>query len=282
MGLISIVIQRMIIIARDLNSETTHAAFTDALERLCTKVDLTVCSIPHLYHLPEDSAFWDVLRNSVTDFTLACWIHPRPAEWLLRRHGVTRCRSIINMGTFPSPEACLSALLESEPDTSEPGLPLPEISESLTPRWYPVVDGSRCIHCRRCLQFCLFGVYTLDGENVRVTQPNLCKAGCPACSRICPNGAIVFPLYAKDPTIAGAPGLFMSPDPAAMRMYYQRTKQACPRCGGTPEQADTQYSDHLCEECGRPIPIKSAVPHPALDDLDLLIDELAHKARKRN
>jgi NAD-dependent dihydropyrimidine dehydrogenase PreA subunit len=64
--------------------------------------------------------------------------------------------------------------------------------------WFPVIDYDRCHNCRQCLQFCLFGVYAADeGGKVRVAKPESCKTGCPACARICPQAAIIFPKYAE-------------------------------------------------------------------------------------
>lgn len=81
-----------------------------------------------------------------------------------------------------------------------------EITELLQPRWYPVIDRSRCRNCQECLNFCLFGVYGLDTEGrVWVEMPDACRPGCPACARVCASGAIMFPHY-SDPAIAGAPG----------------------------------------------------------------------------
>ena len=72
-------------------------------------------------------------------------------------------------------------------------------------RWYPVIDYSRCTNCMQCLDFCLFGVYGVDaGERIMVESQDNCKKGCPACSRVCPEQAIMFPEY-KTPAIAGAP-----------------------------------------------------------------------------
>lgn len=72
-------------------------------------------------------------------------------------------------------------------------------------RWYPVIDYSRCTNCMECIDFCLFGVYGLDGqERILVENQDNCKKGCPACSRVCPEQAIMFPDY-KSPAIAGAP-----------------------------------------------------------------------------
>jgi hypothetical protein len=72
-------------------------------------------------------------------------------------------------------------------------------------RWYPVIDYSRCTNCMECLDFCLFGVYGVDSlERLYVENQDACKKGCPACSRVCPENAIMFPEH-KTPGIAGAP-----------------------------------------------------------------------------
>ncbi|MSU77657.1 MAG: ferredoxin family protein [Gemmataceae bacterium] len=72
-------------------------------------------------------------------------------------------------------------------------------------RWYPVIDYSRCTNCMECIDFCLFGVYGVNGEErILVENQDNCKKGCPACSRVCPEQAIIFPDY-KTAAIAGAP-----------------------------------------------------------------------------
>ena len=54
-----------------------------------------------------------------------------------------------------------------------------------------------------CLDFCLFGVYGVDSlERLVVENQDKCKKGCPACSRVCPENAIMFPEH-KTPGIAG-------------------------------------------------------------------------------
>jgi NAD-dependent dihydropyrimidine dehydrogenase PreA subunit len=71
-------------------------------------------------------------------------------------------------------------------------------------RWYPVIDYTRCTNCLECLDFCLFGVYGVDAlERILVENQDQCKKGCPACSRVCPQQAIIFPEY-KSAAIAGA------------------------------------------------------------------------------
>lgn len=100
---------------------------------------------------------------------------------------------------------------ESVSDRSEParaggngGWPADE--ESVRRRWYPVIDYDRCTNCMECIDFCLFGVYGVDHlDRILVEQQDNCKKGCPACSRVCPENAIIFPGH-KTPAIAGADG----------------------------------------------------------------------------
>jgi Pyruvate/2-oxoacid:ferredoxin oxidoreductase delta subunit len=66
--------------------------------------------------------------------------------------------------------------------------------------WYPVIDYDRCTNCMQCLSFCLFGVYGADREgNIQVQNQDNCKTNCPACSRVCPEAAIMFPKYKAGP-----------------------------------------------------------------------------------
>ena len=75
---------------------------------------------------------------------------------------------------------------------------------STWPSWYPVIDYSRCTACGQCADFCLFGVYEKTKNKVVVVNPKGCKNNCPACARICPQIAIVFPKYEHSGAIAGS------------------------------------------------------------------------------
>lgn len=66
--------------------------------------------------------------------------------------------------------------------------------------WFPVIDFDRCTNCMQCLTFCLFDVYGVDKQqNITVQNQDNCKTDCPACSRVCPEVAILFPKYTKGP-----------------------------------------------------------------------------------
>ncbi|MFM8707186.1 MAG: ferredoxin family protein [Planctomycetia bacterium] len=71
--------------------------------------------------------------------------------------------------------------------------------------WFPVIDTARCTNCMQCLSFCLFDVYGVAADHtLRVENPANCKVNCPACSRVCPEVAIMFPKYHTGP-IDGSP-----------------------------------------------------------------------------
>lgn len=85
--------------------------------------------------------------------------------------------------------------------------PTPFLNPEVTPRgerpwkpWFPVIDYQRCTNCMQCLSFCLFDVYSVspDGK-IKVQHQDNCKTDCPACSRVCPEVAIMFPKYRHGP-----------------------------------------------------------------------------------
>jgi NAD-dependent dihydropyrimidine dehydrogenase PreA subunit len=65
--------------------------------------------------------------------------------------------------------------------------------------WFPVIDYDRCTNCMQCLSFCLFDVYGVDNGKIQVRNQSNCKTDCPACSRVCPEVAILFPKYRSGP-----------------------------------------------------------------------------------
>jgi Pyruvate/2-oxoacid:ferredoxin oxidoreductase delta subunit len=92
----------------------------------------------------------------------------------------------------------------SDADASAENSPGENADDPKWKPWFPVIDYARCVHCRQCLGFCLFGVYSADSYGkVQVTNPTGCKADCPACARVCPETAIIFPKYPFPPINGG-------------------------------------------------------------------------------
>jgi len=134
---------------------------------------------------------------------IACY--PRTLRWLFDWAGAPLPAGavLVNLRTTAPAEA-VAAVLEGEPPRGAPTGSTEQ--DSGTQRegdwlpWFPVIDYDRCVDCRQCLNFCLFGVYAAgeDGR-VRVVKPDGCKTFCPACARVCPQRAIIFPKYDKPP-----------------------------------------------------------------------------------
>lgn len=114
----------------------------------------------------------------------------------------------LDLRRHPSPQPYLDAIQQIVGGVPASGADgnvhtIQRIEEPVGRRWYPVIDYSRCTNCMECIDFCLFGVYGVDeAENVFVELPDNCRKGCPACSRVCPENAIMFPQH-KTPAIAG-------------------------------------------------------------------------------
>ena len=89
--------------------------------------------------------------------------------------------------------------------------------------WFPVIDSSRCVQCKKCVDFCLFGVFAVDGASVKVVQPDHCKTDCPACARICPQNAIIFP-KSEEPRLNGSLSEPVTPSPMDRDAFRERLK----------------------------------------------------------
>lgn len=133
---------------------------------------------------------------------IACY--PRAVRWLFQAAGAELGRedtSIFNMRT-QSAEDIIGLLTATEAKGAKVcGDPEKDIQKQgdWVP-WFPVIDHDLCENCKQCMNFCLFGVYGVDDEGqVCVKKPTGCKTNCPACARICPAGAIMFPKYDKSP-----------------------------------------------------------------------------------
>jgi len=121
-------------------------------------------------------------------------------------------------------------------------------------------------------------VYGVDkAETILVEQPDNCRKGCPACSRVCPENAIIFPQH-KTPTIAGAPVVA-----GALKIDLSKLFGA-PETGESAEQAAIRERDEQLLLAGRQavgaavgLPKRhepSAAAAAPKDELDSLIDAL--------
>lgn len=247
-----------------------------AAETLGAAGAVEVLIVPHLYHLTIEHPAAERLAALDADLVVATWLHPRAAYWTLRALGAGSDRRVAAHGLaeFANLEECAERLSAGAAGECGSGVRPVEVDGLMEPRWYPVIDYMRCVDCGQCMEFCLFGVYSkADDGRVAATRPEACKPGCPACARVCPNGAIMFPEYAAEPTIAGADA---------------RTGddvERCPVCGCA---CDCERSDDgsapvgksVCPACGCICECAAACEcrpgpeAPERDDLDDLINAL--------
>jgi NAD-dependent dihydropyrimidine dehydrogenase PreA subunit len=120
---------------------------------------------------------------------------PRAVHWLLNAGGVDVCAEAVTFVDLRNADAEPPALNLTAAPPPQP-VTLPQPPPPAWKPWFPVIDYDRCKACRQCLDFCLFGVYeaAADGR-VTVANPANCKDNCPACARICPEAAIMFPKH---------------------------------------------------------------------------------------
>lgn len=169
----------------------------------------------------RDQRLSEVFQNGPVKI-VAC--HRRAVKWLLAFAGITfdpKVAEVVNLRSL-APEQAVARVLSTNIDSDSENVfareddnpaserppveaqlaaPVPKspAREDWSP-WFPVIDFDRCTDCMQCLNFCLFGVFGVDaGKRVRVQNPTACKTQCPACSRVCPEAAIIFPKYRSGP-----------------------------------------------------------------------------------
>jgi Pyruvate/2-oxoacid:ferredoxin oxidoreductase delta subunit len=142
---------------------------------------------------------------------IAC--HPRAVQWLFAWAGAPldmQRTTLYNMRTQSSDEILAGLCLPLDVTTP---IPEPAHDGEWVP-WFPVIDRERCVNCRQCASFCVFGVYSITADgSVEVTNPDRCKNNCPACARMCPQVAIIFPKCPDEPIN----GTAVSPDDVRRR-----------------------------------------------------------------
>jgi len=141
----------------------------------------------------------------------ACY--PRAVKWLFAAAGATLpdTARVFNMRTQTADEVAEGLLKGHERGANAGSTNAETIAKSLDAAatgsngkpwkpWFPVIDYTRCTNCMQCLSFCLFDVYGVSSDRkIQVQNQSNCKTDCPACSRVCPEVAIMFPKYRHAP-----------------------------------------------------------------------------------
>jgi NAD-dependent dihydropyrimidine dehydrogenase PreA subunit len=261
------------------------------LAALAQESDIVVTAMPPLYDLADTDAALASLRAHAGPLAALAWLYPRAIHWTLHQRGIkgrfgetqldrgmkpaapenaadTPARTIWSLAlrdddTVAMHVAELQRILRDLRATTPASAPASAITHYALritpppPRWYPVIDFARCNHCMECIDFCLFGVYGVDDDaRLIVESPDNCKPGCPACSRVCPQNAILFPMH-RAPSIAGAPGA--GPDARKLDLSELFGAPAAAQLAADERNAALARSD------------KPAKPK---DDLDKLMDAL--------
>ncbi len=145
----------------------------------------------------------DLFRGDEDYLIIGC--HPRSMKLLLDKAGINVAQfrmQIINVIDMPAEQLFrqISAFCLNSAQSHS----FQQIAVDATwPSWFPVIDYARCSACGQCADFCLFGVYDKE-SGITVVNPQACKNNCPACARICPQTAIVFPKYKHGGAISGS------------------------------------------------------------------------------
>ncbi len=191
-----------------------HAATIPADRQAAVLDGLAACGRPvaivdDLCGLAARRDLWleQLIASSERLTIVAC--HPRAVRGLLARLGTTPDPNHLDCLDLrsDSAEAILAAIFSQSPSPATV-LETPEEPAADAPAfwrpWFPVIDPDRCVNCRQCLEFCLFGVYEADVDGrVVVAHPNHCKNNCPSCARLCPHVAIMFPKIEEESPVSG-------------------------------------------------------------------------------
>lgn len=187
----------IILFCHCVHHHTLPEAMRRAVREAVAARGIPIVDVPDLCGVCADgaAALKETLSQAERVAVAAC--HPRALRWLLHAAGcaLPPDTQFLNLRTASTPE--LLAQVDRLPETASDGAVAPPAYAAPAaedwPPWFPIIDESRCSRCGQCVSFCLFGVYTRVNGRVTVTQPHHCKNNCPACARICPEAAIIFP-----------------------------------------------------------------------------------------
>jgi ferredoxin len=236
----------------DLRVQPTAQAFVDEIKRIAREASMQLLGLGGLGP-----------------------VRPSPSPAALQRFAQPTNSTALPILTPTAPDLSPVAEVKSIDETGETPSQVIRIEESGDRRWYPVIDYSRCTNCMECIDFCLFGVYGLDKiDTILVEQPDNCRKGCPACSRVCPENAIIFPQH-KTPSIAGSPEVAGSMKIDLSRLF------GAPDGSESAEQIAVRERDEQLELAGRAavganvgLPKRQPTAPQPKDELDNLLDQL--------
>lgn len=176
----------------------------ESTSRLLSKEDFEVIRLSDLCGLcaTNKELVVNFFSSEAISLIIAC--HPRAVKKLLDFAGVKgSLENLSFLNLLESSESEVQSIL-SDFYNDILNEKKEYVSEKEWPSWYPVIDYSRCTGCGQCADFCLFGVYDKQEGKVVVSNPKGCKNNCPACARICPHTAIIFPKYKMGGAISGS------------------------------------------------------------------------------
>ncbi|MHC4759119.1 MAG: hypothetical protein ACYTE8_10720 [Planctomycetota bacterium] len=140
-------------------------------------------------------------RFAKADSITVIGCYPRTIRWLFHSGQAPLSQKsikVLNMRTNNAETIISELLADNSLPKGEQKITINEKGDWIP--WFPVIDYERCKNCMQCLNFCLFGVYELSNSGkVEVVKPSGCKTNCPACARVCPHRAIIFPKYSEGP-----------------------------------------------------------------------------------
>ena len=135
--------------------------------------------------------------RAVRNLFLAAGVELPPETKILNQRSDSAQNIVDCLTTANSKKTC-SCNSDKKPSDQQTTLQLDSQSEWIP--WFPVIDYELCTNCKQCLNFCLFGVFDTDESGkIMVKNPANCKTNCPACARVCPRVAIIFPKHDADP-----------------------------------------------------------------------------------
>ncbi len=193
--------RKKIILCKCIHNNLLDTKKVETIESDLTKIDCHVILVDDLCGaiINKNSDILDAINSDAQTVIMAC--PKRAVEWLLKSAEINidlNKPEYINLHTA-SPDVVSNLNLGEVIDSQKP----PQINIQSTDNWvpwFPVLDFDRCTHCKQCMSFCLFKVYEVDADDrVVVKNPQNCKNNCPACARICPEIAIMFPKLNESP-----------------------------------------------------------------------------------